>query len=182
MNDTTPMIKGMFVNSHVVAVHEKKGTDGILELEKRFGKSLSFGNNESIPVREEVRLIECTLDVLSDTPVPPQERSFEAGRLHFRNFTTTPLGKILFSVFRNNFKLMMLQAPNIAGHVFIGVRFTATELGTHSVLVVMENNDYPIDHFRGLFAEWMIFSGLTGTVEAKETSPNRYEYTMTWSE
>lgn len=181
MNKNAPTIKGIFVKSHVAAVRVKKGDDGVSELEKRFGRQLNFGNNESIPVREEVRLIECVLDVLSDTPVPPETRSYEAGRLHFRNFMTTPLGKILLSVFRNNFKLMMMQAPSIAGHVFEGVTFTAIDMGEHAVRIEMDNNDYPIDHFRGLFAEWMSFSGLTGTVEAKETRPDRYEYMMTWS-
>ncbi len=180
--DTTlkPTIKGIFVNSHVKAVRTLKGDNGIRALEKLYGKSLDFKNSENVPVRDEVRLIEYALDLLADKPVPIHERSFEAGRLHFRNFTTTPLARIIFSLFRKNFKLMMMQTENIAGHVFQGVTFSSVDLAPTAVRVVMENNDYPIDHFRGLFYEWMRFSGYAGTIEGREISPNVYEYTIQW--
>ena len=150
------------------------------ELEKKFGRSLNFRNFQDVPVRDEVRLIECALEVLRGGPVPEPERSFEAGKLHFRNFIGTPFGRIIFSQFKSNFKLMMMSAPSIAGHVFKGVRFYSEEMGPNSVKVTMENNDYPISHFQGLFQEWMDFSGFHGTVEAKETAPNRYEYLANW--
>jgi hypothetical protein len=44
----------------------------------------------------------------------------------------------------------------------------------------MTNNDYPIDHFRGLFAEWMKFSGYEGTVTAEKVEPDTYRYLMEW--
>ena len=175
-----PTIKGIFVNSHINKVRKEKGEEGLKELEKKFGMSLKFGNLEDVPVREEVRLIECALEVLRGQPISDTERTFEAGRLHFINFSGTPFGRIIFSQFKNNFKMMMMNAPSIAGHVFKGVRFYSEEVGANSVKVTMENNDYPIDHFRGLFQEWMNFSGLDGTVEANETAPNRYEYLMSW--
>lgn len=177
---TPPTIKGIFVNSHVKKVRQEKGEEGVRELEKKFGMRTNFGNLEDVPVREEVRLIECSLEVLRGGPIAEPERSFEAGRLHFRNFSETPFGRIIFSQFKSNFKLMMINAPSIAGHVFKGVKFYSQEVGPNSVKVTMENNDYPIDHFRGLFQEWMDFSGFKGVVEAKETAPNRYEYLATW--
>jgi len=178
--DTRPTIKGIFVNSHIKKVREAKGEEGVRELEKKFGMPLKFGNFEDVPVQEEVRLIECALEVLRGGLVPDTEKAFEAGRLHFTNFSQTPLGRILFSQFKNNFKMLMMNAPSIAGHVFKGVRFYADELAPNKVKVTMENNDYPIEHFKGLFQEWMNFSGLEGTVEARETAPNRYEYLMQW--
>lgn len=175
-----PTIKGIFVLSHIKAVRHAKGEAGIRELKERYGQPLNFKNSDNVPVREEVKLIECALDVMSTTPIPPESTAFEAGRLHFRNFTTTPLGRLVFSFYRKKFKMLMLRAENIAGHVFRGVQFTSVDLGPSAVKVIMENNDYPIDHFRGLFQEWMNFAGLTGVVEAAETAPNRYEYTMRW--
>ncbi len=177
---TSPTIKGIFVNSHINKVRQEKGEEGVRELEKKFGMRIKFGNLEDVPVREEVRLIECALDVLKGNSVPEKERSFEAGRLHFINFTETPFGRIIFSQFKGNLKLMLMNAPSIAGHVFKGVKFSSMEIGPKSVKVTMENNDYPIDHFRGLFQEWMNYSGEKGIVEAKETAPMRYEYTSTW--
>lgn len=178
--EKAPTIKGIFVNSHVKKVSQEKGEDGLRELEKKFGKPIKFKNLEDVPVRDEVRLIECALEVLRGESIPEPELSFEAGKLHFINFSETPFGRIIFSQFRNSFKLMMANAASIAGHVFKGVRFYSEETGPKSFKVVMENNDYPMDHFLGLFQEWMNFSGLKGVVRAKETAPNRFEYLMEW--
>ena len=180
MADKTPTIKGIFLNSHVNKVRQEKGEEGVRELENKFGKPVKFSSFEDVLVRDEVRLIELSLDILMNGKVPADKRAFEAGKLHFKNFSKTPLGRIIFSQFRGNFKLMMVNAPSIAGHVFKGVRFFSEERGPKEVVVMMENNDYPIEHFRGLFQEWMDFSGLTGTVESKEIAPNRYEYIMRW--
>lgn len=170
------------MNSHIRAVRSQKGEEGVRELERRFGRPLQFGNMENVPVADEVRIIEHALDLLSDRPVPPERRAFAAGELHFTNFLTTPFAKIILGTFRTNFKLMMLNAAKIAGHVFRGVRFSTEELGPTSVRLVMANNDYPIDHFRGLFSAWMKYSGYTGTVTATETAPNEYSYVIAWSE
>ncbi len=177
-----PTIKGMFVKSHVDAVRELKGDDGVRRLEELFGKPVMFTNSQDVYVSDEVKLIECAYDVLDGSAQGAETRSFEAGKLHFRNFTKTPFGKIIFSVFRPNFKQMMLQSSTIAGHVFRGVKFTSEDLGKTSVAVTTDNNDYPIEHFRGLFSEWMQYAGLHGTVTAQEPSPGQYRYEMTWEE
>jgi uncharacterized protein (TIGR02265 family) len=174
-----PRIKGIFVNSHVKALEAKKGPGAVRELAKRYGARVRFRNSEDVPVREEIKIIELALDIMSDSPVPSERRAFEAGRLHFRNFSGTPLARIIFSMFRTDFKLMMMQAPNIAGHVFKGVKFASADLGPKAVKVTMDNNDYPMDHFRGLFQEWLEFSGKTGHVTAQETSGS-YAYAMKW--
>ncbi len=180
MNSEKPTIKGIFVNSHIGAVRKQRGDEGVVELQRRYGKPLVFRNSENVPIAEEVKIIEHALDVLSASPIPAPDRAFEAGRLHFRNFTTTPLARIMFSLFLEDFKLMMLQVHNIAGHVFQGVKFSSQELEPHGIKVVMENNDYPLDHFRGLFFEWLHFAGSTGTVAGEETAPCRFEYTIRW--
>lgn len=176
-----PTIKGMFVKSHVRAVRLAKGEEGIRALGKCYGGPVEFRNSDDVSVRDEIRLIECALDVLTGGSVPPAERAFEAGRLHFRNFTTTPLGRILFALFRKNIRLTLLQSTNIAGHVFDGVRFSTVDLGPAEVRIRMENADYPIDHFRGLFHEWLIFSGNTGNVAASTAGRGVYEYHIRWN-
>lgn len=174
-----PTIKGIFVNSHIKALQTKKGDEAVILLEKQFGKPINFKNSEDVLVSDEVKIIELTLSIMSDTLIPKEKLAFEAGRLHFQNFVTTPLAKIIFSLFKNSFKLMMLNSEKIAGHVFQGVEFKTADLSENSVKVTMKNNDYPLDHFKGLFYEWMSFSGLTGEVAAKKTG-DLYEYTMTW--
>ncbi len=177
MNGTT--IKGIFVNSHIRAVRKKLGDEGVSRLEELFGKTLKFKNSEDVPVADEVRIIDCALLLLSEQPVPESSKDFEAGRLHFRNFSSTPLAHIIFSLFRKNFKLMMMQSHNIAGHVFHGAKFTSEELSPSSVRVTVADSEYPLDHFKGLFQEWMNFAGLQGTVVARR-SANQSEYTMSW--
>ncbi len=178
--ETKPTIKGIFVNSHVKTVREQKGKEGVLELEKRFGKSLRFRNGENVFVSDEVTLIEHALDILTNNDLPAEERAFEAGRLHFRNFATTPLARIIFSQFRKNLKLLLMQTKHIAGHVFQGVRFSSVEIGPTTVKIIMENNDYPLEHFKGLFFEWISFAGYEGNVIARQLSPDKYEYLVVW--
>ncbi|HEY3250367.1 MAG TPA: DUF2378 family protein [Ignavibacteria bacterium] len=180
MSANKPTIKGVFVNSHITTLKNQRGEDAFLKLTEQFGKPPIYKNSENVNVSDEVKIIEICLDLLSDSPIPEYERSFQAGRLHFRNFSLTPLGRIIFSVFRHNFKLLMKQTKYLAGHVFQGVEFSSEEMGEKSIKVIMKNNDYPIEHFRGLFTEWMEFSGLTGTVDAKQIPPNTYEYIMKW--
>lgn len=175
-----PTIKGIFVNSHIEAVRKLRGEEGVLALGQRCGMPIEYKNSEDVSIADEVKIIECSLDFMSPEPVAEQSRAFEAGRLHFRNFTTTPLGKIIFSLFRQDFKLLAMKSQHIAGHVFHGVHFTSEDLGPKSVRVTMTNNDYPIDHFRGFFAAWLEFAGLTGEAKAVEVEPNTYQYTMTW--
>lgn len=175
-----PTIKGIFVRSHIKALQDKKGEVAVTQLQKDFGKPIDFKNSDNVLISDEVKIIELCLDILSPTPVDFNKRAFEAGRLHFQNFVTTPLAKIIFPIFKNQFKLMMLNSDKIAGHVFQGVTFSSQELGPKSVKITMQNNDYPLDHFKGLFYEWMVFSGLKGDVEASESINNSYEYTLTW--
>jgi uncharacterized protein (TIGR02265 family) len=180
--DRTPTIKGIFVNSHVEAVRQRLGDEGVAELERRFGGSVQFRSMDDVPVRDEVRLIETSLDLLSEGQHEPSQRAFEAGRLHFRNFSTTPWAKVLFTVFPRNFKYMIMHASTVAQRVFKGVRFESTELSDRAVRVVMSNNDYPLDHFRGLFQEWMEYFGLTGTTVAEALEDGQYAYTASWEE
>lgn len=174
------MIKGVFVNSHIKAVRSKRGQEGVQELERRFGRPLRFRNSEDVPVADEVRLIELAVDLLSNTPLQGEEREFEAGRLHFANFAGSPLGRIVFSVFKRQYKRMIMTTHTMAGHIFKGVHFAAEDLGEKRVRLTTKNNDYPVGHLQGLFQEWMDFSGLTGTVEARVLEDNAFEYTMSW--
>jgi len=179
----TPLIKGMFVNSHIRALRVKKGTDGVRELERRYGSPLAFKNLADVPVREEIRILELVLDLLSDVPVPPESRSFEAGRLHFRNFITTPFGKILISAIPKTiagFHKLLTSTGHIARHVFKNTNFRATHTDS-MISICMDNSDYPLEHFRGLFFEWMVFWDMPSpSVEATENAPGAYEYTLRW--
>ena len=176
-----PTIKGMLVNSHVDAVRRSLGSLGVEQLADRMGHPVDYRDLENVPLADEVRLIEHALDLLAPGAVSADQRSFEAGRLHFRNFTTTPWARILFTIFPRNFGYMITHARLIAERVFRGVRFTHDELGPGHVRVVMENTDYPLDHFRGLFQEWMAYFGLEGDVQAHDAGDRRYEYDIRWS-
>ena len=168
------------MNSHIQAVRRLLGDAGVEELSRRIGLPLSFSSTDDVPVADEVAIIEHALDLTSPVPVPRARRAYEAGRLHFRNFSTTPWAKVLFGLFPRNLKFMLLHAPTVAERVFKGVTFETRELGPTTVQILMGNNDYPLDHFRGLFHAWMEYFGLRGDVGAAQTSDGRFEYVATW--
>jgi uncharacterized protein (TIGR02265 family) len=118
MSENTPTIKGIFLKSHINGIRKEKGEEGIRLLEQKYGKPLDFKNTDNVPVREEVHLLECAVEILSDEILPKEKVSYESGRLHFKNFLTTPIAKIIFPYFKNQFKLMIMNAQNIEVHIF----------------------------------------------------------------
>lgn len=173
-----PTIKGTFVNSHVKAVRRALGDAGVDELERRLGHPVDYGEFQDVLVADEVRLIEHALELLHGPVSDPEARAFEAGRLHYRNFKTTPWAKIIFSLFPANFRFFMRRSPTVAERVFRGVGFEARDIDAHTLLIRMTDPDYPIEHFRGLFTEWMDDFGEHGEVIAQETPDGGYDYVI----
>jgi uncharacterized protein (TIGR02265 family) len=177
---TEPTIKGVFMKSHIRAVERSKGIGGLKKLEQSFGKPIVYKNSDDVPIRDESKLIECAVQIMSDHPIQEERVAYEAGRLHFRNFAGTPLGRITLPFFKNNYKTILLRARYLGGHVFQGIKFASEELGPKAVHVVMSNAEYPIDHFKGLFEAWMEYSGLEGSVASKPIDRKMYGYTIEW--
>lgn len=174
------MIKGIFVKSHINALKRLKGDKGLKELQRRYRKPINFKNSDNVPVREEIKIIELVYDILNGKSVDEKTRAHEAGRLHFKNFVSTPFARIIFPLLRKRFKTVVLNSRSIASHVFRGVNFRAEELGEKEIRIIMENADYPIEHFNGLLSEWMAFSGISGKVESDQLSRNAYAYLLKW--
>ncbi len=168
------------MNSHVKVVRNEKGESGVRELEKRFGRPVNFANFEDVLVSDEIKIIEYALDILTDGKVSPDKRAFEAGRLHFKDFATTPLAKIIFSSI-TDIKKLLLNSKYIAEHVFNGITFISSDNGPDSVKIIMEGGHYPIDHFKGLFWAWVDNFGYEPDVKAVQAGSERYEYTLSWT-
>jgi uncharacterized protein (TIGR02265 family) len=175
-----PVIKGIFVRSHINALRKEKGEQGVKLLEKKFGRSVKFKNSDDVPVKDEIKILELVYEILYGEGIDEKQRAFEAGRLHFKNFTSTPLARIIFPMFRKRFKTILLRSNNIASHVFRGIKFYSQDIGENAVKVTMCNADYPIEHFKGLLSEWMHFSGIEGEISATALSGSTYEYIMQW--
>jgi hypothetical protein len=167
--------------SHVHALEAQKGRDGIVELMTRHGKPIRFGALENVPVREEVAIIEHVLDILSGDTIPAGRRAFEAGKLHFDNFSKTELGNLILPLFRSNIRAFLMNANHIAGYVFSGVRFISEERRKGDICIVMENNDYPLDHFAGFFEAVLAYGHLEGEVTAEDLGHHRYSYCIRWN-
>jgi uncharacterized protein (TIGR02265 family) len=179
---TEPTIRGVFVKSHIRALEKERGPKAVDELRSRFMGSIEFSNTEQVPVRTEVALLEKIVEILAGHELPQKERELEAGKLHFRNFTTTPLWSIVTSMFGPNIKSLLMQSSTIAGRVFHGVEFVSEDVAERSVRIMLRNNDYPIEHFQGFFEEWLKQSGVSGYVEAYRRSDSAYEYVIAWTE
>ena len=175
-----PTIKGIFVKSHIRSLERERGHEGVEELHKRFGRPLNYSNTDDVPIRDEVAILGHIVDITSSRHLNAQERELEAGRLHFRNFATTPLWALTESLFGANQKKILMRSEYIAGYVFQDVTFLSEDAGPTSVKITMFNNDYPIEHFQGFFDEWLKTAGLSGTVQAKSLGIGRYEYTLWW--
>jgi uncharacterized protein (TIGR02265 family) len=184
MHHKTPLIKGMFINSHIDRLRREKGEAAVYELKISIGRYEGYNNFDDYPVREEIKVIETVLDILSDGKVDPVHRSFEAGRLHFRDFAETVFGKMTLGLATKTpegFRRLMQMVNYIGQYVFKHTNFTSKVVDEHSVTITMENNDYPIDHFKGLFFEWAHYWGLKNPkVSAYIIAPNKFEYTVMW--
>lgn len=175
-----PTIKGIFVKSHIRALLHERGNDGVAELETRFGKSVDYANGDDVPVSDEVRILEHIVDITSPAVLSREEREREAGRLHFRNFSTTAVWLLIQQIFGTNLKFLLMQSSKIAGWVFRGIEFVSEDVGATSVRLTMFNNDYPIEHFQGFFEQWLRYARVEGHVEAAAHTRGRYEYTISW--
>jgi uncharacterized protein (TIGR02265 family) len=177
-----PTIKGIFVKSHIRALERERGSDGVIELQKRFGKPINYSNSDDVPVADEVLILEHIVDITSPVQLAREERELEAGRLHFRNFSTTPLWTLTEQIFGTKLKFLLMQSSKIAGYVFQDVHFASEDLGERSVRITMFNNDYPIEHFQGFFEQWLQSAGHKGKIAATAHTRGRYEYTISWEE
>ncbi len=163
-----PTIKGIFVNSHVHALRKARGDEAVLELQGKFGKPVSFGVMEDVLVCDEVLLLEYIVEIMSHRRYTDRERSLEAGRLHFNNFTTTPLWKVLISTFGNDFKRIALHGAKVTEQVFRGLSIKIEDIGPTHVKITMGNNDYPLEHFQGFYEAWLASTGTKAAVEGNE--------------
>ena len=175
-----PTIKGIFVKSHIRALERERGVEGVRELTERIGHPINYLNTDDVMISEEVQILEHIVDMLSAEPLTKEEREREAGRLHFRNFSTTPLWHIIDPLVGSNLKFVLLQSSRIAGYVFQGVQFTSEDIGPKKVRITLFNNDYPINHFRGFFEEMLRYFELVGSVDAAGLTRGRFEYTISW--
>lgn len=181
MEKAVPTIKGIFVNSQVASVRKAKGEEGVRELERRYGKPVKFTNTENVPVEEEVRLIREAIQIINDDKITPENLEFEAGRLHFRNFISTPLARLILGAI-TNLKYLFLHSKYIAEHVFNGIVFISEDLGGEKIKITMEGGAYPLDHFKGLWWEWCDYFGYKAKVGALQLAPEKYEYIVDLSE
>jgi len=175
-----PTTRGLFVRTHIAALGRTRGRDGLIELHRRFGRPINYAATEQVHVRAEVQILEHIVDMLAGKTLTDEERALEAGRLHFRDFTTTRLWRLLNPIFRLSPKFVLMHSRVIAGYVFRHVQFVSEDLGEKMVRITMFNNDYPLEHFKGFFEEWMALGGLTARVTAAAHTRGRYEYTISW--
>jgi uncharacterized protein (TIGR02265 family) len=177
-----PTVKGLFVRSHIENLRKAKGAEGVKELERRFGKSVNYDSLEEVPVSDEIRILEIALDILSDGTIPEDKRSFEAGRLHFTGFSTTPWAKMVFSIFSGNLKYQVMHVGLIVEKIFKGIKMHSEETGPHSVAIYIDNAQYyNPEHFRGLLQEWVEHMGYAGTITASTTESGESRFEISWT-
>lgn len=175
-----PALKAVYIQSHIRALFDERGQAAVDELQRRYGKLLSFESDEYVPVRVEVEILGHIVDICTPKKLSSDERALLAGRLAFKNFTSSFLWRTLMPLVRTNPKAVLMRAHYIASQVFQGIVFTPEDTGATTVKMRLENNDYPLEYFQGFFEEGLMTSRLTGAVEADTDSGGAYIYTITW--
>src|SRR4051812_23180004 len=104
-----PTIKGAYVLSHIKAFAAEHGEEKLIELQRRYGKSLLFSGGDHVSVAEEVTILEHIVEMNSPKRLSSEERALYAGHLHFTNFTSTPLWTILNPLVRRNMHMVLMQ-------------------------------------------------------------------------
>jgi uncharacterized protein (TIGR02265 family) len=178
-------IKGMFVNSHVEALRKKSGERAVEELERRFGRPIRFDRFAAVPIRDEVAILEHSLDLMNQGALTGRERALAAGGLHFTNFTETPLGHFLMTSLprtAGSFRSILHNTPSIARVVFAHTTFRCEEY-EQKLVITISNCDYPLEHFQGFFEEWMRYWGLQESRAAgRAMGEGIVEYRLSFSE
>jgi hypothetical protein len=175
-----PTIKGIFVLSHIRALEKERGKKALAELRKRYGKSLNFRPADNVPIDDEYEILGHIIDMTSAKKLTDEERAFEAGKLHLKNFATTPMWLILDPMIRHNPKWVLLQSKYIAELIFENVSFESHDLNQNAVQLVLHNaQGYPLEHFQGFLYELMAAARLTGAVESG-VDHGAYVYTISW--
>jgi hypothetical protein len=118
---------------------------------------------------------------LSGSTLKGAQREREAGRLHFRNFSTTTLGRVLLASMPQtpaSLKTLLMNSGSIARSVFKNTNFSTSEQGG-KITITMENSDYPVEHFEGFFDEWMRAYGVTHGAVAATAQGSTHHYAIT---
>ena len=179
MKKEIPSIKGIFVRQHIQAIKKIKGDEGVKLLEQKFGRPLVFKNSDNVPIADEIKILESFTEILFPKNYTRDELQYVSGRLHFKNFTQSPIARILIYSFKMDFRKLILNSTSIFAHVFNNVPFSAESLGKNSVKVIISNG-YAKDHFRGFFDEWFEYSGLEGTTLAQTENVDSNSYMLKW--
>lgn len=179
-----PTVKGFFVKNHLHRLKVQAGPSAVQKLGFLYGKSIDFDAFNDYPVKVEVDVVGYALDILKGHIDDKALRSFEAGRLHYTDFAQSFLGRTIHALFPKHvigFKLF-LQATQLGAHyIFKNIRFGASTISPNSMVVAIENSDYPMEHFKGFLYECMIHYGLKNPeVIAAETKSKTYTYTLFW--
>ncbi len=181
MANEQPTIKGIFVMSHIRALEKQWGESALQELQRRYGKPLRFRMSDNVPISEENAILGHIIDITSATQLKKEDRAYEAGRLHMRNFSTTPMWWLLSPALQHSPRWLFLQSKHMAELVFEGVTFDSRELSPTTVQIRMsQDGSYPVEHFQGFLKEMIATAGLVGTVESDVDADGAYVYTITW--
>ena len=171
-------VKGFFLKNLVEIVKKKKGPEGIEELEKRFGQSVNFSSFKDYPMEMEVELHYAMIDVLYSENKP--EAHFEFGRIAFKTYAESLVGKTVFSLFGDDVKKIAMAVSRALNTVTSGLIVETEDLGPNKVKVTMKNNPYPIEYYEGIWTAGIEHFGYKPKVETKTLGKEHYEYVLEW--
>lgn len=170
-------IKGIFLKNLVDLVNQKKGDPGIKQLEKMVG-DIHYSAIKNYPVETEIKLYHATENIIFG--MNNSETREKIGMLTFEIYAHSFIGKTMFSLLGGDIKKAAYSLQKVLNTVTTGMEIRMEDLGPNKVKVIMSNNPYEIEHYKGVYMGALEFFEKEGTVEAIESSPHNYEYLVSW--
>ncbi len=159
-------IKGIFFNSILDLIDEKKETELKEEISEKLGKPLKYNGFFNYPVQELNIILEETVKKLYPNKTI-EEGIYELGGLTFNTFVKSALGKAVLPYVKKDFKGMSNRIPSWYKQMSDYGSVSVVDLGEKSFKLVFKDfKTYP-EYSHGIFQYALKEIGLKGKATLK---------------
>jgi len=169
--------KGIFLKSMVDAVRKEKGPEGLKELEEIFG-DIHFAGFKDYPGEVDKRLNKAVIKVIYGEETPEAWREF--GKLGFRTYADSIIGKTMFSLLGNDLRRIALAVERVFNTVTSGYQISVEEVSESEIRIRIKNTHENREYLKGLFVAAVEHFGEKGKVTSRVFGEEDYEYSVKW--
>jgi len=173
------LLKGMFFQEIVDQVHGQKGEKALCELERQFGKPLTFSNFKGYPLEDHLRLLELSSKIIFKDK-DRKEAIFEMGKLSWLTFAQSMVGKTVLALYAKDLRKTALSIAKLWGMITnFGVR-ECQDLGERKVKIIIKEDPRPPEYIVGVLSGAVEFFKAVPKIETKVFSSEHCEFIVSW--